>query len=51
MEFVLIILFMSSAFVVRRFRNARHRIERAAGVCFIGIGGKVIADARSPIPS
>ncbi len=44
-------LFMSSAPVVRRFQNARHRIERAAGVCFIGIGGKVITDARNPIAS
>ena len=24
-------------------------IERAAGVCFIGIGGKILADARNPV--
>ncbi len=42
-------LFMSSAPVMRRFQRARHWIERAAGVCFIGLGGKVLADARNPI--
>ncbi len=45
----LVSLFMSSAPVMRRFENAKHRIEKAAGVCFIGLGGKVIADARNPI--
>lgn len=47
----IVTLFMSSELVVRRFENVKHRIERAAGICFIGIGGKVISDARSPIPS
>lgn len=42
-------VFMSSAPVMRRFQRARHWIERAAGVCFIGLGGKVLADARNPI--
>lgn len=42
-------LFMSSAPVVRRFENAKHWIERAAGVCFIGIGGRILADCRNPI--
>ena len=42
-------VFMSSAPVMRRFQRARHWIERAAGVCFIGLGGKVLADARSPM--
>jgi threonine efflux protein len=42
-------LFMSSGPVMRRFRRARHWIERAAGVCFIGLGGKVLADASRPI--
>jgi threonine efflux protein len=42
-------LFMSSGPVMRRFQRARHWIERAAGVCFIGLGGKVLADARNPI--
>jgi threonine efflux protein len=42
-------LFMSSGPVMRRFQRARHWIERAAGVCFIGLGGKVLADARNTI--
>lgn len=42
-------LFMSSGPVMVRFRGARHWIERAAGVCFIGIGGKILADARNPV--
>ena len=42
-------LFMSSGPVIRRFQKARHWIERAAGVCFIGLGGKVLADAGTPI--
>jgi threonine efflux protein len=42
-------LFMSSDSVMRRFHRAKHWIERAAGVCFIGIGGRVLTDARNPI--
>jgi len=42
-------VFMSSGPVMRRFQKARHWIERAAGVCFIGLGGKVLADAGRPI--
>jgi threonine/homoserine/homoserine lactone efflux protein len=42
-------LFMSSGPVMRRFQRARHWIERAAGGCFIGLGGKVLADAGRPI--
>jgi threonine efflux protein len=42
-------VFMSSGPVMRRFQNARHWIERAAGVCFIGLGGKVLADAGRPV--
>ena len=42
-------LFMSSGPVIRRFQRARHWIERAAGVCFIGLGGKVLADAGNPV--
>lgn len=42
-------LFMSSAPVMRRFQRTRHWIERTAGVCFIGLGGKVLADAGKPI--
>lgn len=42
-------LFMSSPPVMRRFQQVRHRIEQMAGVCFVAIGGRVLADARSPI--
>lgn len=42
-------LFMSSRPVMHRFQRCKHWIERAAGVCFIGIGGKVLTDARNPI--
>ena len=42
-------LFMSSAPVMQRFQEARHWIERAAGVCFIGLGGKVLSDAGAPV--
>lgn len=47
--YTLVALLMSSQPVIRRFENARHWIERAAGVCFIGIGGRIIADARNPV--
>jgi threonine/homoserine/homoserine lactone efflux protein len=42
-------LFMSSAPVVRSFANARHWVERAAGVCFVAIGGRILADSRNPL--
>lgn len=42
-------LFMSSGPVMRRFRDAQHRIERLAGVCFVAIGGRILADARNPV--
>jgi threonine/homoserine/homoserine lactone efflux protein len=42
-------LFMSSKPVVSRFAKASHRIEQVAGVCFIAIGGKLLADARNPL--
>ncbi|MCY0146276.1 LysE family translocator [Hoeflea sp. G2-23] len=42
-------LFMSSRPVIVRFQNARHWVERAAGVCFIAIGGKILADSRNPL--
>lgn len=47
--YAVVSLFMSSTPVIRRFQNARRRIEQAAGVCFIGLGGKLLADARNPI--
>lgn len=49
MAYAFVSVFMSSRPVASRFRRAGHRIEKAAGVCFIGIGGKVLADARNPI--
>lgn len=42
-------LFMSSPPVVRRFQHARHWIERVAGVCFVTIGLRILADARNPV--
>lgn len=47
--YTIVSLFMSSGPVIRRFQRASHWIERMAGVCFIGIGGKILADARNPI--
>ncbi|MEM8794872.1 MAG: LysE family translocator [Pseudomonadota bacterium] len=41
-------LFLSSGPVMRRFEHLRHSIERAAGACFIAIGGKIMADSRNP---
>ncbi|MGI9410218.1 MAG: LysE family translocator [Hyphomicrobiaceae bacterium] len=42
-------MFMSSRPVMRRFESSQHWIERAAGVCFIAIGSRVISDARNPV--
>ncbi len=42
-------LFMSSAPVMRRFAHARHKIERVAGVCFVAIGLRILADAQTPV--
>jgi len=47
--YTIVSLFMSSTPVMTRFGQARHWIERAAGVCFIGIGGRILADARTPV--
>jgi len=47
--YTIVSLFMSSRRVISRFQNAQHWIERAAGVCFVAIGGKILADARNPI--
>ena len=41
--------FVSSTPVMKRFVNAKPCIERAADVCFIGIGGKIMADACNPL--
>lgn len=45
----IVCLFMSSRSVILRFGHVRSWIERAAGVCFIGIGGRILADARNPV--
>jgi threonine efflux protein len=42
-------LFISSPPVARRFQAARHRIERAAGACFVLLGGRILLDARNPV--
>ncbi len=47
--YTIVSLFMSSAPVMRRFGRAQAWIERAAGVCFVAIGGRILADARNPI--
>jgi threonine/homoserine/homoserine lactone efflux protein len=47
--FSIVSLFMSSAPVIRSFGNARHRIERVAGVCFVALGGRLLADSRNPL--
>lgn len=47
--YALVALFMSSAPVVRRFGRARHRIEQAAGACFVLIGGRILLDSRTPL--
>jgi threonine/homoserine/homoserine lactone efflux protein len=45
----IVAVFMSSAPVMRRFQHARHRIERVAGACFVAIGLRILADARTPM--
>ncbi|MGB5213305.1 MAG: LysE family translocator [Anderseniella sp.] len=47
--YTIVAVFMSSRPVISRFRNAQHWIERTAGVCFVAIGGKILADSRNPI--
>lgn len=47
--YTLVTLFMTAPPVMRRFRRAQHWIERVAGVCFVAIGGRILADARSPV--
>lgn len=42
-------LCMSFAPVIRAFGGARHWIERIAGACFVAIGGRILADSRSPL--
>jgi threonine/homoserine/homoserine lactone efflux protein len=45
----IVALFMSSAPVIRHFGRARAAIERAAGACFVAIGGRLLWDARTPV--
>lgn len=47
--YTLVTLFMPSAPVLKRFSRARHWLERVAGACFVAIGGKILADSRTPL--
>lgn len=47
--YAIVSIFMSSAPIIKRFRNAQHRIEQAAGFCFIVIGGRILADSKNPL--
>lgn len=47
--YMLVTLFLSSNAVIRRLKTAFHWVERIAGVCFIGIGGRILYDSRNPI--
>ncbi|MCB1491224.1 MAG: LysE family transporter [Rhodobiaceae bacterium] len=42
-------VFMASGPVMRRFGAARRWIEKAAGACFVAIGGRILLDARNPV--
>ncbi len=42
-------LCMSSGPVVRSLSNVRHWVERAAGVCFVGVGTRILTDSRTPL--
>ncbi len=45
----IVTLFMSAPAVMRRLQHASHWIERVAGVCFVAIGLRILADARNPV--
>lgn len=47
--YALVSLTMASAPVVARFSALRVLIERIAGACFVAIGGRILADSRSPL--
>lgn len=47
--YALVSLTLSAPPVLRRLSRAQHWIERAAGACFIAIGGRILADARNPL--
>lgn len=40
---------MASAAVRARVARAGHWVERTAGLCFIAVGGRILADARQPL--
>lgn len=48
--YALVALFMSAPPVMRRFRGLQHWIERAAGACFVAIGGRILWEARRAAP-
>ncbi len=45
----LVSLFMASGPMIRKIQNARHLVERVIGVCFVGIGCRLMVDSRNPI--
>jgi len=47
--YAIVSAFMSSPPILTRFRKALHWVERAAGICFVAIGGRILADARNPV--
>ncbi|HVY17295.1 MAG TPA: LysE family translocator [Rhodopila sp.] len=47
--YAIVSVFMASPPVMRRFAHARHVIERVAGVCFVAVGLRILADARNPV--
>lgn len=47
--YALVSAFLAAPPVLARIKRSAHWVERAAGVCFIGLGGKIIADARNPV--
>ncbi|MEP0521326.1 MAG: LysE family translocator [Hyphomicrobiales bacterium] len=49
--YALVSLFLSSSAVSRRLQTAFHWVERVAGLCFVGIGGRILSDSRNPVNS
>lgn len=47
--YAVVAVFVGSGTVMARFRAAQHWIERISGVCFIAIGGRLLADSRNPV--
>jgi threonine/homoserine/homoserine lactone efflux protein len=47
--YAIVSAFMASDPVISRLRRSQHWIERAAGACFVAIGGRILADSRNPL--